>query len=185
MALNRDYMTGMVSSRKRSRFLTFAALVLMLCFCLPSRGDDALPHVAVSYGLKVISLQRQFSGKPEGITVFVLGDSNVAKAFQNHVNEMYGSMKLARVFSGDELPEEPPDVLFIGDKNKVDQAVLYTRQNKVLSMARNDRLLSRGVTLVVSATREGDTQISMNMSGAVLEGVQINPATLKVVRVAK
>jgi len=139
----------------------------------------------VSYGLKVISLQRQFSSKSEGITVYVLGDSNVAKAFQNHINETYGTMKLAKVLSGDELPEDPPDVLFIGDKDKVDQAILYTRQNKVLSMARNDRLLTRGVTLVVSATRDGDTQISMNMSGAVLEGVQVNPATLKVVRVAK
>jgi hypothetical protein len=171
--------------RRRKAIWVGVALVMSLCLSVLTRGDDALPQVAVTYGLKVISLQRQFSAKPDGITIYVLGDANVAKAFQTQVNQTIGAMKVAKVLSGDELPSERPDVLFIGDKDKVDQAVLYTRQYKVLSMARNEKLLPRGVTLVVSANREGDTQISMNMSGALLEGVQVNPATLKVVRVAK
>jgi len=148
-------------------------------------ADDAMPNIVVSVGLKVLSMQKQFSGKPEGITVFVLDDANVAKAFQASVNTTVGSMKVARVLSGSELPTEKPDVLFIGGRDKVEAAIAYTRTQKVLSMARSDRLISKGVTLTVYQTPDGKAQITMNMSGALLEGVDINPATLKVASVAK
>jgi len=149
------------------------------------RADEPLPKVAASLGLKILSLQKQFAGKPEGITIYVLGDSNVAKAFLSYVNQNVGTMRLARVLSGDGLPADKPDILFIGDKNKVQEAIKYTRANGVLSMARNDRMISQGVTLIVYLGAEGTPQISLNMSGALLERVEVNPATLKVARVAR
>jgi hypothetical protein len=167
--------------------VTVAAVATLLCWLSSgvSRGDEALPNVTVSTGLKIISMQKQFSGKSEGITVYVLGDNNVAKAFQAVTEQQFGSMKLARVLFGEDLPAEKPDVLFIGDRNKADQAIKYTRENKVLSMARSDRLIPKGVTLTIYTSPDGGTVITMNMSGALLEGIDVNPATLKVARVAK
>jgi hypothetical protein len=175
------------SKRSLPRRMAAAAAAIALCWLSSgvTRADEALPHVTVSTGLKIISMQRQFSVKPEGITVYVLGDSNVAKAFLAMTNQQFGTMKLAKVLSGEDLPAEKPDVLFIGDRNKADQAIKYTRENKVLSMARTDRLITKGVTLTIHASADGSTLISMNMSGALLEGIDVNPATLKVARVAK
>lgn len=148
-------------------------------------ADEALPHIVVSVGLKILSMQKQFNGRPDGITVFVLDDANVAKAFQASINAPVGTMKVARVLSGSDLPTEKPDVLFIGGKEKLEAAVAYTRSQKVLSMARNDKFISRGVTLTVYQTPDGKPQITMNMSGALLEGVDVNPATLKVAKATK
>ncbi|HXK59569.1 MAG TPA: YfiR/HmsC family protein [Acidobacteriota bacterium] len=161
-----------------------AGLVLFFCLFVWTRGDEPLPNVAVSLGLKILSLQKQFADKPDGISIYVLGDPNVAKAFSTYEGRYVGSLRLAKVISGDDLPAEKPDVLFVGDKNKVADAVRYTRANKVLSMARNERYIEQGVTLTIYIAR-GQTQISMNRTGAVLEGVDINPATLKVARVTR
>jgi hypothetical protein len=150
-----------------------------------TKADEPLPGVAASLGLKIVSLQKRFSGKPEGVTVFVLGDENVARSFLTYVNKNIGTMREARVESGDQLPAEKPDILFIGDKNKVQEAVRYTRANGVLSMARNEKFIPQGVTLTVYLGPSGTPSISVNMSGAVLEGVEVNPATLKVARVTR
>jgi hypothetical protein len=166
-------------------WITVTASILLTCLLTPTRADEPLPNVAVSLGLKILSLQKQFASKPQGITIFVLGDSNVAKAFLSYVDQSVGTLRLAKVLSGDQLPTEKPDVLFIGDKDKVQDAVKYTRANGVLSMARNEKFISQGVTLNVYLGQAGTPEISVNMSGALLEGVEVNPATLKVARVAR
>ncbi len=164
---------------------TVTASVLLTSLFTWSRADEPLPNVAASLGLKILSLQKQFAGKPEGITIFVLGDNNVAKAFLSLAEQSIGTMRLARVLSGDELPPEKPDILFIGDKDKVQEAIKYTRANGVLSMARTEKFIPQGVTLIVYLGQAGRPEISLNMSGALLEGVEVNPATLKVARVAR
>lgn len=165
--------------------LTVTALILLTSLFTFTRADEPLPNVAASLGLKILSLQKQFAGKPEGITIFVLGDTNVAKAFLTYVDQSVGTMRVARVLSGDDLPAERPDVLFIGDKDKVQEAVKYTRGKGVLSMARTEKFIPQGVTLTVYLGHTGTPEISVNMSGALLEGVEVNPATLKVARVAR
>jgi hypothetical protein len=162
-----------------------AILVISTSIFTLTRADEPLPNVAASLGLKVLSLQKQFAAKPEGITIFVLGDNNVAKAFLSWVDRSVGTMRLAKVFSGEELPAEKPDILFIGDKDKVEEAVRYTRAHGVLSMARTEKFIPQGVTLTVYLGQAGNPEITLNMSGALLEGVEVNPATLKVARVAR
>jgi len=164
---------------------TVTATVLLISLFSLTRADEPLPNVAASLGLKIISLQKRFAVKPEGVTVFVLGDDNVAKAFLSYVNQSVGTMRVAKVVSGDELPAEKPDILFIGDKNRVQEAIKYTRANGVLSMARNEKFIAQGVTLTVYLAPSGTPSVSVNMSGALLEGVEVNPATLKVARVAR
>jgi len=150
-----------------------------------TRADEPLPNVAASLALKIISLQKQFATKPEGVTIFVLGDNNVAKALLPYVDQSVGTMRLAKVLSGDGLPTIKPDILFIGDKTKVQEAIRYTRANGVLSMARSEKFIPLGVTLTVYLGQAGKPEITLNMSGALLEGVDVNPATLKVARVAR
>lgn len=164
---------------------TATAFVLVTCLFTLTRADEPLPNVAASLGLKILSLQKQFAAKSDGITIFVLGDSNVAKAFQSYLNQNVGTMRVAKVLSGDELPADKPDILFIGDKDKVQEAIKYTRANGVLSMARTEKLIPQGVTLIVYLGEAGKPEITLNMSGALLEGVEVNPATLKVARVAR
>ncbi len=165
--------------------LTVTALILLTSLSTLTRADEPLPNVAASLGLKILSLQKQFAGKPGGITIFVLGDNNVARAFLSYVDQSVGNMRLAKVLSGDQLPAEKPDVLFIGDKDKVQEAIKYTRANAVLSMARTEKFIPQGVTLTVYLGQGGAPEITVNMSGALLEGVEVNPATLKVARVAR
>ena len=153
---------------------------VVLGFIVPAAADDALPKLAVPLGLKIISLQKRFGSKPEGITVYVLSDAGVAKAFQSEVDRTVGTMKLSKVLSGDTLPEEKPDVLFVGDRSRIDEVLRYTRNNKVLSMARNEKFAAQGVTLAVFQDAYGKLAVTMNMSGAALEGIEVNPATLKV-----
>lgn len=161
------------------------AFVLLASLFKPTRADEPLPNVAASMGLKILSLQKQFAAKPQGITIYVLGDNNVAKAFLTYVDHSVGTLRVAKVQSGDDLPAEKPDILFIGDKNKVQEAIKYTRANGVLSMARSEKFIPQGVTLTVYLGQAGDAQVTLNMSGALLEGVDVNPATLKVARVAR
>jgi len=162
-----------------------AAAVLLTLLLTVTKADEPLPNVAASLGLKILSLQKQFAAKPEGVTIFVLGDNNVAKALLPYVDRSVGTMRLAKVLSGDELPTTKPDILFIGDKNKIHEAIRYTRANGVLSMARTERFIPQGVTLTVYLGKAGQPEITLNMSGALLEGVEVNPATLKVARVAR
>ena len=76
---------------------TATAFVLLTCLFTLTRADEPLPNVAASLGLKILSLQKQFAAKSDGITIFVLGDSNVAKAFQSYLNQNVGTMRVAKV----------------------------------------------------------------------------------------
>jgi len=175
-------------SEPRLRFRVLATVtvaVLLASLFTLTRADEPLPNVAASLGLKILSLQKQFAAKSDGITIYVLGDNNVAKAFLAYVDQNVGTMRLAKVLSGDELPADKPDILFIGDRNKVQDAIKYTRANGVLSMARTEKFIPQGVTLTVYLGESGKPEITLNMSGALLEGVEVNPATLKVARVAR
>ena len=95
-----------------------------------------------------------------------------------------GSAKLEKVVAGDNLPSEKPSVIYIGSSGKLSDVLNYTKENKVLSITGNPDLVSKNVTLAVG-TSGGKPKIMLNLSSTKDEGIEWNPAILKVAATIK
>jgi hypothetical protein len=118
------------------------------------------------------------------ITVYVIGASDFAAEMKKAEGKPVGTSTLAKVNEGDGVPGEKPSVIYIGTDAKLSEIIAYTKSNKILSITGNPALVSKDVSLVVG-TSEGKPKIMLNLSSSKDEGIDWNPAILKVAATMK
>ena len=76
------------------------------------------------------------------------------------------------------MPQKRPDILYIGNTSTPHDLIQYTRKNKVLSIAGNPEIISKGVTLGIGASKQNNLEILLNLTAALSEGLDWDPEVM-------
>jgi hypothetical protein len=145
---------------------------------------DAPQNIAAALLIKLSAFEKTISSTGD-VMVYVLGAPDVASELQKVVGQSIGQSRLAKVKSGENIPAEKPDILYIGKTSKLTQAIAYTRNNKILSITGMPNLVMEGVTLGIGVGSDGRPKVVLNLSSTVEENLTWNPAIMKIARIIK
>ena len=101
------------------------------------------------------------------------------------LQKIIGQANIKNVESGNNLPSTTPSILFVCDKSKVDEAIKYTQDNKILSATNLPDLVTGGVTLGFGVGDDNKPKILLNINSSAKEGLNWNPAIMKVAQIIK
>jgi hypothetical protein len=133
--------------------------------------------------LKLLGFNKNISSSGT-ISIYVVGSSDFAAEMKKAEGKPVGNATIGKVVEGTGAPSEKPSVIYIGSESSLSQILTYTKANKILSMTGNPDLVSKDVTLAVG-TSEGKPKIMLNLSSSKEEGIDWNPAILKVAATIK
>lgn len=158
--------------------LTIGFLIIMNSK-LPAQPKEAPAAIAVALLVKVIGFEKDISSGD--ITIYVLGSSDVTK----ELKKVIGQANIKSVQSGNDLPSSIPSILFICDVKKAEKATKYTQDNKILSVTNLPDLVTEGVTLGFGVGSDNKPKILLNINSSAKEGLNWNPAIMKVAQIIK
>ncbi len=160
-----------------------AGWVLLSSTHLCANVANAPASVSAALIIKLAALEKNLSSGGN-ITIYVLGAPDVAAALKEGIGTKIGGGALSDVLSGDEMPAAKPSILFLGNATKVDEVISYTRAQKVLSATGTPDLISKGVTLGIGVENDKPV-VLLNVSSSSEEGLDWNPAIMKIVKTIK
>jgi len=164
------------------RFLILV-LLLVLTISLSAKITQSSPGKAAQSVISVGVFEKNLAKTGE-ISIYVLGNKKVASNLKNYLNQKIGKAKLKQVKYGETLPSEKPDILFLGQKKKVEQVKKYCRKNNVLSITNLPSLVNKGITMGIGM-QDGQTQLVLNPDSTKKEGVKWKSAIMKIAKVNK
>jgi hypothetical protein len=143
--------------------------------------QNAPPPLAATLVVKLAAFEKTISGGGD-VSVYVLGDANVAAEMRKGVGASIGQSRLARVTAGADLPSERPSILFIGSPDRAVEAVVYSRAQDVMSITARPDLMAKGITLGVGVGNDGKPKVLINLFSGVEENLTWNPAIFKLAK---
>jgi hypothetical protein len=158
--------------------LTVGCLLVFNGFLLAQVNEAPAP-IAAALLVKVIGFEKNISAGE--ITIYVLGSNDIS----NELKKVIGQANIKTVQSGNSLPSSKPSILFVADNGKDDMATKYTQENKVLSATNIPDLVSKGVTLGFGVGSDNKPKILLNVNSSAKEGLDWNPAIMKVAQIVK
>ncbi len=172
----------------RHVFKTLIAVILTLSILGTSAAlaelSPAPASVSAALIIKLAAFEKKVAGSGS-VTIYVMGDSEVAKEFQKVVGTDVGGAKLKSVESGDGLPASTPTILYVGNAAKAAEASKYSQSNKILSTTGIPDMVSSGITLGIGVGGDGKPKVLLNKASSGSEGCDWNPAIMKVATVVK
>src|SRR3990172_736844 len=171
---------------KRTTSAMFLVLILFVFSTTPSNAQvtEAPANVAAALVVKILGFEKNIGGSGD-VTIYVLGAADVESELKKGVGKPIGGAVLKEVTSGNGLPGTKPSVLFIGDAAKQAEVTRYCQANKVLSITSIPDLVSKGITLGFGVGDDGKPKILLNLTSSVEEGLDWNPAIMKVAQTIK
>lgn len=163
------------------------AIVVLLLFggiLTNVHAKEAPPQIIAALIIKLAALEKNLGGGGQ-ISIFVLGDKQVAGELKKIVGTKIGKATLKDVVLADELPTDKPSILYVGNASKLESAIKYTRSNKILSIAGNSDLNSKGVTMGIGVGNDDKPTVILNLSASKEEGLKWNPAIMKIAKTIK
>ncbi len=146
--------------------------------------QTAPPNIAATLIVKLAAFEKGISCSP-GVTIFVLADPKVAIELEKGIGTAIGQSRLSRVLTGIRLPSEKPSILFVGGGASPEEAVAYSRSQKILSVTANPEWVARGVNLGVGVGNDGKPKVLLNLTAAAEENCNWNPAIMKLVKTTR
>jgi hypothetical protein len=143
--------------------------------------QTAPPNLAATLVVKLAAFEKRIAGGGE-VRIHVLGDPKTAVELEKGIGTAIGHSKLTRVTSGTGLPQEKPSILFVGSTVGLENAIAYSRSQKILSVTANPEWVAKGVTLGVGVGNDGKPKILLNLSSSAEENLDWNPAILKIAK---
>ncbi len=119
------------------------------------------------------------------ITLYVMGNNQVAQALGMYINQNLGNTVLKQIDSGTELPATKPTILFIANGEYSDQAIIYCQKNRVLSITNIPGLVEKGISLGIGMDDHGKLVLLLNPRATAGEGKQWNPAVMKMAKIIR
>ncbi|PWB75292.1 hypothetical protein C3F09_02725 [candidate division GN15 bacterium] len=162
-------------------FSVLAAVVLVVAAGSVCAAKDAPPDVASALIIKLLALEKNLAAGSE-VSIHVIGSPALAEAFSKAVGIPIGAAKLGKVTGGDILPPAKPSVVCLADAAKASMVTEYTRREKVASVTCAPKAVEAGIALGVGVGDDGKPEVLLNMAASKAEGLNWNPAILKVAR---
>jgi|GEM_PF-735237 len=166
---------------------TAVAAALLLSFMIGSSSGqvlDAPPSIAAALTVKLAAFYKNIDAGGD-VTVYVMGSPQVAAELEKGIGTAIGTSKLARVSSGDKVPGQKPSILFVGNQVNLDEAIAYSRAQKILTMTSLPDLVDRGVTLGIGVGNDGKPKVILNLESTIKENITWNPAIMKIARTVR
>ena len=161
----------------------FGIWIIGIIFFLSAQSHgqtkEAPASITAALLVKVIGFEKNISAGD--ILIYVLGSNDL----YSELKKLIGQANIKAVQSGNSLPSSKPSILFIADESKVDEVSKYTQENKVLSATNIPALVSKGVTLGFGVGDDNKPKILLNVTSSAKEGLDWNPAIMKVAQVIK
>lgn len=136
--------------------------------------DKAPAKLQAALIMKLLAFYTNLGGDP--FTIHVVGAPDVAEELKTMVGKTAGKATLNTVTEGD-APGADAKVVYIG-KNVADN-IAFTQSKQVLSVTGEPAYVSDGVTLGIGI-EANKPKIILNLSSSKAEGINWNPAILKV-----
>lgn len=159
-------------------------LALLTASCLQGAGYAAAPApIQSALFLKLLGFNKSLS---KDAKVYVLGSDAFVAEIKKQVGAPVGSTSmLAQVDGGAALPTEKPDVLYIGDAAQAAAALKYAAENKILTITGVPEVQESGASLAVLVSlADSKPKVVLNPATSKAEGVDWNPAIMKIATVA-
>jgi hypothetical protein len=172
--------------RYKTRITIACVLCLMALVVMPSLGQakEAPPNVIAALIVKLAALEKNISGAGD-VSVYVLGSADVAAELKKLSGEKIGGATLSAVMEGAGMPGVKPHILYIGDGTKLGAATSYTQSNKALSVSGVPGSAEKGASLGLEIGDDGKPKITLNLTSSKAEGLDWNPAIMKIVQTTK
>ena len=154
-------------------------IVLMINSKLQAQALPLPGDIAAKLLVKVIEFEKNIS--KQDIVIYVQGAPDVAKELE----KMIGQAGIVKVVSGPSLPASKPTIYFVNNAGHLAEALKYTRQNKVLSVSNYPSFVPTGVTLGLGVGQDNKAKIILNVTASEEEGVDWEPAIMKVAKIVK
>ena len=133
--------------------------------------------------LKLLAFNNNISSGG-AITIYIIGSNDFATEMKKAEGKAVGGAIVGKVVEGTGVPSEKPSVIYIATESSLAEILAYTKGTKILSITGNLDLVSKGVSLIVG-TSGGKPKIMLNLSSSKEEGIDWNPAILKVAATIK
>jgi len=158
-------------------------ILIALLFVTPAIGQQGkVPaELLANYTLKLASFEKNISNLMDA-SIYVMGDEQLADVLIEKRGEKIGKASLEAVMKSNELPAFKVTILFIADAANLDAAIKFARENKVLTITSIPELVNKGVTLGIGSDAEGKVQVLLNMTSSKEEGLEWNPAIMKIAK---
>lgn len=167
---------------KSSRLLT--TLAVLIALVMPIQGtlqaSEAPLELTVALFLQLIVFENNLMGKEGDFSVHIVGSSKLADMLSKKIGWQIGKRKLGKVTESNSMPTEKTDVMCIVKSSNIQEVVDYTHKEKILSFTNNPDFVSKGVALGVGVNSDGKPAISINLKASKEEGLNWNPAILKI-----
>lgn len=160
-----------------------AAAILTAVFAHAEDYDIAPMKLQGPIFMKILGLNNQIVSGGD-VTIHVIGSPEFADEIKKKIGQKIGRIKLVAVNGSDGLPTEKPSAIYIGHPSILEEALSYSRANKIMSMTGIPGLASKGVTAGIGIS-DGKPRILINATAMKAEGVEFNPALFKVAKVIK
>ena len=153
-------------------------LILVAFVQVPALAvSKASPNLQAALILKLLPLYSNLSAKPE-FSIHVIAAEELAAILKKEIGKKVGKSVLKNVTSSNGPPSGPADVVYVGKDAGNTQ---FTKDNSVLSVTGNPDLIEKGVSLGIGI--EGKKpKIFVNLASSKAEGVNWNPAILKLAK---
>ena len=146
------------------------------CIFLPAQAQQtAPPKLQAALIMKLLAFNTNLGANP--FTIHVVGAPDVAAALETHVGKTAGKATLETVTKSDALPADKVNIVYVG--NHVEDAIKYSQSNQILSVTGIPKFVNDGVTLGIGIENK-KPKILLNLSSSKSEGINWNPAILKV-----
>ncbi len=169
------------------RWLIFSLtpfIILLLFMHHSSIGAEkykAAPlQIQAALFVKLLSFHKGIS-RGGDIYIHVIDNTALAAELQQVIGEKIGNATLTAINTGSQLPsgDRKPSAVYVSEDADLAKILDYTSANKVLSITGAPDLVAKGVTLGVGILNQ-KPHIFLNISSSKKEGVDWNPAILKV-----
>jgi len=162
------------------------ALILLLSTAQPGFSEDieaAPAPLQAALFLKLLAFDKNIATSGT-VSIYVVGSPEFAAEMKKAEGKPVGTATLGKISEGTAVPAEKPSVIYLGSDASITELLAYTKGNKVLSITGNPALVSKDVSLGVG-TSGGKPKIMLNLSASKDEGIDWNPAILKVAATIK
>ena len=165
---------------KTFNLIWFSVLILLRSLLFP-QVQTAPPNLAATLIVKLAAFEKGIANSP-AVTIYVLADPKVAVELEKGLGTAIGKSRLSRVLSGTRLPTEKPSILFVGGGARPEEAVVYSRSQKILSVTAIPEWIARGVNLGVGVGNDGKPKVLLNLRATAEENCDWNPAIMKLAK---
>jgi len=162
---------------KKAAFFGFA-FVLSAPALFAQNFIQAPINIQSALFVKVLAFNKAISDGGD-VKIHVIGAPDFAAELRGAIGMAIGSAKLTAVTEGPDLPASKPSAIYLGEPSKLGKVLSYTKANRVLSMTGAPDLVPKGVTLGIGVG-DGKPKVLLNLTSSKEEGIDWNPAILKV-----